>query len=120
MIQEATINEIIDLDKINNNILLNIIVKNTLPNIFNNEEREITIEFDTISTFQHNYENIEWELGKILLPGLRRFIPDKIRFFNYIYEELKAKKSIINSFYEKYPQIKLNKEQVKYIFNFIN
>ena len=51
MIQEATINEIIDLDKINNNILLNIIVKNTLPNIFNNEEREITIEFDTICTF---------------------------------------------------------------------
>ena len=119
MIQEATINEIINLDKINNNILLNIIIKNTLPNIFNNEEREITIEFDTICTFQHNYENIEMELGNILLPGLRRFIPDKIRFFNYEYEELKGKKSIISTFYEKYPQIKLNKEQVKYVLNFV-
>ena len=91
-----------------------------MPNIFNNEEREITIEFDTISTFQHTYENIEWELGKILLAGLRRFIPDKIRFFNHKYEELKLKKSIICTFHEKYPQIKLNKEQVKFIFNFIN
>ena len=40
MIQDATLNEIIDLDKINNDILIDIIVKNSIPNIFNNYKKK--------------------------------------------------------------------------------
>ena len=121
MIQDATVNEIIDLNKINNDVLTDIIVKNSIPNIFKNLQTEKKIDYYNIKTFEHDYENIERELGSLLLPGLRRFKPDEIRFIMYKYEGFRGKKSsIITNFNEKYPQRELNKEQVKYIFNFIN
>ena len=121
MIQDATVNEIIDLNKINNDVLTDIIVKNSIPNIFKNLQTEKKIDYYNIKTFEHDYENIERELGSLLLPGLRRFKPDEIRFIMYKYEGFRGKKSsIITNFNEKYPQRELNKEQVKYIFKFIN
>ena len=57
----------------------------------------------------------------MLLPGLRKFKPDELRFVTYKYEGFRGNKSsIITNFNEKYPQKELNKEQIKYIFDFIN
>ena len=121
MIQDASLNEIIDLNRINNNILNDIIIKNTIPNIFNTYKTEKKINFNNIRLFEHNYENIEKELGSLLLPGLRKFKPDELRFVTYKYEGFRGNKSsIITNFNEKYPQKELNKEQIKYIFDFIN
>ena len=121
MIQDATFNEIIDLNKINNDVLNDIIVKNTIPNIFNNLKTEKKLNFDNIRSFEHDYENIEKELGSLLLPGLRKFKSDDLRFVTYKYEGFRGNKSsIITNFNEKYPQRELNKDQIQYIFNYIN
>jgi CRISPR/Cas system CSM-associated protein Csm2 small subunit len=78
------------------------------------------LNLDNITLFEYNYENIESELGSLLLPGLRRFKPEEIRFVTYKYEGFRGKKSsIITNFNEKYLQKELNKGQVKYIFDFI-
>ena len=120
-IQDATLNEIIDLNRINKDILIDIIVKNTIPNIFNTLKTEKKINFDNINSFEHNYENIERELGSLLLPGLRRFKPEDIRFVTYKYEGFRGNKSnIITNFNEKYPKKELNENQINYIFKFIN
>ena len=121
MIQDASINEIIDLDRINKNILSDIVVKNTIPNIFNLYKTEKKIDFLNMNSFEHNYENIEKEIGSLLLPGLRKFKSDELRFITYKYEGFRgSKSSIITNFNEKYPQRELNSEQIKYIFNFID
>ena len=121
MIQDATLNEIIDLNRINKDILIDIIVKNSIPNIFNTLKTEKKINYDNINSFEHNYENIEREIGSLLLPGLRRFKPEDIRFVTYKYEGFRGnKRSIISNFNEKYPQKALNNQQTGYIFYFIN
>jgi hypothetical protein len=74
-----------------------------------------------MNSFEHNYENIEKEIGSLLLPGLRKFKSDELRFITYKYEGFRgSKSSIITNFNEKYPQRELNSEQIKYIFNFID
>ena len=121
LIQDATFNEIIDLNRINNDVLRDIIVKNSVPNIFSSLRSEKKIDYDNIRTFEHDFENIERELGSLLLPGLRSFNNEEIRFIMYKYEGFRGKKSsIITNFNEKYPQRELSKEQIKYIFAFIN
>jgi len=120
MIQDCSINEIIDLDRIKDDILNDIIVKNTIPNIFNLLQTEKKLNFDNINNFEHDYENIEKELGSLLLPGLKKFKQDDIRFVTYKYEGFRGNKSsIITNFNEKYPQRELNKNQISYIFDFI-
>ena len=121
MIQDCSINEIIDLDRINDDILNDIIIKNTIPNIFNLLKTEQKLNFDNINNFEHDYESIERELGSLLLPGLKKFKQDDIRFVTYKYEGFRGNKSsIITNFNEKYPQRELNKNQILYIFDFIS
>ena len=121
MIQDVQNSEIIDLNKINNDILIDIIVKNSIPDMFENLNKgEKEINFINICSFEHNYESIERELGSILLPGLRKF-KDEIRFVTYKYEGFRGNKSsIITNFNEKYPQKALKPEQIKYINDFLN
>jgi len=121
MIQDVQINEIIDLDKINDEVLTDIILKNSIPDMFediNKGEKELN--YNNINTFIYNFENVERELGGILLPGLRKF-KDELRFVTYKYEGFRGNKSsIITNFNEKYPQRKLSNEQIKYINDFLN
>ena len=120
MIQDVKKNEIINLNKINEDVINDIIVKNSLPDIFGNlNDKENQLNYNNICLFEHNYENIERELGSILLPGLRKF-KDDLRFVIYKYEGFRGNKSsIITTFNEKYPQKELNKEQIKYINDFL-
>ena len=120
MIQDVNKNEIINLDKINNDVIKDIIIKNSLPDIFGNIITEKEINYNNLCTFEHNFAKIELELGSILLPGLRKF-KDDIRFVTYKYEGFRGNKSsIITNFNEKYPQKELNEKQIKYIEDFIN
>ena len=120
MIQDVQKNEIIDLNKINEEVLNDILVKNSIPDIFGNLKYENQLDYNNLCIFEHNYENIERELGSILLPGLRKF-KDEIRFVTYKYEGFRGNKSsIITNFNEKYPQKELNKDQIKYINDFLN
>ena len=121
MIQDVQINEIIDLNKINDEVLTDIILKNSIPDMFENLNKgEKQLNYININTFIHNFENVERELGSILLPGLRKF-KDELRFVTYKYEGFRGNKSsIITNFNEKYPQRKLSNEQIKYINDFLN
>ena len=121
MIQDVQVNEIIDLDKINNEVLTDIIIKNSIPDMFEGLSKdEKQLNYNNINSFVHNYENIERELGSILLPGLRKF-KDELRFVTYKYEGFRGNKSsIITNFNEKYPQRQLTIEQTKYIYDFLN
>ena len=121
MIQDVQINEIIDLNKINDEVLTDIILKNSIPDMFENFNKgEKQLNYININTFIHNFENVERELGSILLPGLRKF-KDELRFVTYKYEGFRGNKSsIITNFNEKYPQRKLSNEQIKYINDFLN
>ena len=120
MIQDVQINEIINLNKINDEVLTDIIVKNSIPDIFGGlNSGEKLINYNNMCIFEHDYENIERELGSILLPGLRKF-KDELRFVTYKYEGFRGNKSsIITNFNEKYPQRELSKEQIKYINDFL-
>ena len=123
MVQDASQNEILDLNKINDEFFNDIISKNTTRDIFRDYKTEKTINYYNLNIFDFNYENIERELGFILLPGLKRFKAEnnEIRFITYKYEAFRgSKSSIITNYNEKYPYKELNENQIEYIFEFIN
>ena len=92
MIQDVQKNEIIDLDKINSDVLNDILVKNSIPDIFGNLKYDNHLDYNNLCVFEYNFENIEKELGSILLPGLRKF-KDELRFVTYKYEGFRGNKS---------------------------
>ena len=68
-----------------------------------------------------NFNEIEKELGKIILPGLKKFKQneDPIKFIVYLFEGNRSQKSQILLKYEmKYPSRELNINEKKIIYNF--
>ena len=85
-------------------------------NIFGDDGK---INYSNYNTFVYDYDRIEEELGKIILPGLHLFL-DEINFVTYWGEAFRGKKSdIIIKFYEKYPQIDLNTNEKQKVINYI-
>ena len=102
---------------------------NDIINIYSN--RNIFVENDIIKInylnyrrIKFNYEEIEKEFGKIILPGLKKFKfksnDEPIRFITYMFESFRNKKSQILSNYEmKYPSRELKIQEKKVLFSFI-
>ena len=88
-------------------------------NIFN-ENGEIN--YSEYNSFIYDYETIEEELGKIILPGVCLFDSEtKLNFVTYWSEGFRGGKSqILSEFYEKYPQNSLNDYEKKKILKYIN
>ena len=112
MIQDASINEIVKLNFERNNNLkryLNIdelIFINTTNNPFTNK-------------FNYELDQIEIELGNIILPGIRKFkaTDNVLRYVTYQFEGYRGKNSdILTNFNEKYPPQELNDNE-KLILN---
>ena len=108
MIQDAGIKEIVKLDFEGNN-------QNNLK-LFTNIDELIFINTsnDTINKFNYELEQIEIELGNIILPGLRKFksSDDELRYITYMFEGYRGKKSnILTNFNEKYPPKELNNKE---------
>ena len=88
-------------------------------NIFNEKG---TINYSDYNSFVYDYEAIEEELGKILLPGVCQFEgEDELNFITFWGEGLRgAKSEMLSKFYLKYPQKDLNDEEKGIIVKYIN
>ena len=126
-VQEAKSEQIIDIEERfknkennkNNYIDFNdIIYSFSERNIFDNDGK---INYSNYNDFAYDYDKIEVELGKIILPGVHLFKDvDDLNFVTYIGEAFRGKNSdIIIKFYEKYPQIDLSIEEKQNIINYI-
>ena len=118
MVQDSTINEIVklDIDKNEKNNLklysdLNeIIFVNTSNNVFTNK-------------FNYELDQIELELGNIILPGIRKFksTDDELRYITYMFEGYRGKNSnILTNFNEKYTPKELTQKEKNILHYFIN
>ena len=81
-----------------------------------------TINYINYNSFIYNYDKVEEEFGKLLLPGLCLFEDeDKLNFVTYWSECFRGGRSdTLKTFYEKYPQKSLNNNEKKIITNYIN
>ena len=75
------------------------------------------INYTNYNHFVYDYDKIEEELGKIILPGVCLFEgEDELNFVTYLGEGFRGKNSsIISKFYEKYPQKDLLDDEKKEI-----
>ena len=80
------------------------------------------INYSNYNNFVYDYDRIEEELGKIILPGVCQFeAEDQLNFIAYWGEGFRGGNTkMISNFYDKYPQTDLNKEEKQEIINYIS
>ena len=108
-IQEATKDEIANIDK---NVFktLNESISNTsMRNIITKDNK---VNYKNYNDIIYNYDFIEEELGKVILPGIKKFKKDKIKFVTYLYEGFRGGNSTVLVDYNvKFKQRELNDEE---------
>ena len=112
-IQEATRDEIININDKTYQALETLITSSSLRNIFTKDKnKENNIVYKNYNDIIYNYDYIEEELGKIILPGLKKFKPDEIKFITYQFEAFRGDdKSSITQYNDKYIQKPLSEEE---------
>ena len=111
-IQEATKDEIINInDKIYKD-LDGLISSSSMRNIFQ-KGKDNNIQYKNYNDIIYNYDYIEEELGKLILPGLKRFKPGVIKFVTYMYEGFRGDdhSSILTNYNDKYNQKPLSEDE---------
>ena len=87
-----------------------------MRNIF--DDKNDIINYTKYNDIIYNYDLIEEELGKIILPGLKRFKKGKINFVTYLYEGFRRGNSnILIEYGNKYQQRELNEKERNCINN---
>ena len=115
-IQEAGLNEIINIDDNTYKTLNELIISFSMRNIF----KENKINYQNYNNIIYNYDYIEKELAKIILPGLKKFKNDKIKFVTYLFEGFRGQNSCdLVDFNAKYEQKDLSDEEKNYLNEFI-
>ena len=56
-------------------------LSSSIRNIFRDDNK---INYRNYNDINYNFDYIEEELGKLILPGLKKFKPDKIKFITYL------------------------------------
>ena len=92
-IQDATKYDIINIDENIYKNLNELISSCSMRNIFNKKKN--MIDYNNYNDIIYDYDFIEEELGKLILPGLKKFKKDKITFITYLYEGLRGENSSI-------------------------
>ena len=65
---------------------------------------------------KYNYDLIEENLAKLILPGIKKFKKNKYKFITYIYEGFRGQNSSVLTLHnEKYQQNELTEEEKNYI-----
>ena len=87
-------------------------------NIFNGDG---TINYYDYNSFIYDYDAIEEELGRIILPGVCQFEGEKeLNFVAFWSEGFRGGRSeVLSSFYLKYPQKDLDKNEKEKVLNYI-
>ena len=111
-IQEATKDETIHIDDKIYQSLEGFISSSSIRNIFSKDKAN-NIQYKNYNDIIYNYDYIEEELAKIVLPGLKRFKPGAIKFITYLYEGFRGddKSSILTNYNIKYIQKPLTEEE---------
>ena len=106
LVQEATKDEIINIDDNIYKSFLDFISTYSMRNIFDKNNK---INYKNYNDIKYDYESIEEELGKIILPGLKKFKIDKIKFISYLFEGFRGgNSSILVDYNTKYIQRELS------------
>ena len=113
-IQDATESEILNIDDEIYSFLNELISECSMRNIFNKNDK--TINYQKYNDIIYNYDLIEEELGKRLIPYLKKFKKDKIKFVTYFYEGFRGKNStVLVDFNAKYAQRELTDDEKNFI-----
>ena len=108
-IEDATKDEILNIDDSTYNTLNELILSSSLRNIFGENNK---INYKNYNDIKYNYDFIEEELGKLILPGLKKFKPDSIKFITYLYEGFRGGNStILVDYNTKYIQRELTEDE---------
>ena len=117
LIQDSTEEEILSINEDTYKSLNEFILSSSMRNIF---EKNNQINYDKYNDIIYDYDNIEEEMAKIILPRKKRFKEDKIKFIIYLYEEFRGNNSsILIDFNSKYNKRNLNDEEKNCINKFI-
>ena len=108
-IEEATKDEIINIDENTYKEFYNLISASSMRNIFTQDHK---INYKNYNDIKYNYEFIEEELGKLILPGLKKFKTEKIKFVTYLFEGFRGGNStVLVDYNTKYIQRELTEEE---------
>ena len=117
-IQDASKHEIINLDNNLYDFFNELILANSMRNIFTDNKNEIN--YNNYNDIIFNFNIIEEELGKKILPGLKSFNDDKIKFVTYLYEGFRGENSsILVNYNNKYNQRDLEEYEKKAIIELL-
>jgi hypothetical protein len=122
-VQEAKEENILNINDNIINELNNMIRIYSIRNIFDNNNNIITINYTNYKRIKFNFDEIEAKLGKLILPGIKKFKSkdDPIKFMVYLYEGNRSQRSQILLKYEtKYPSRELNFNEKGILYDFIN
>ena len=120
-VQEANINQILSIDdcfkKSEYKDFDDLVYTFTERDIYYNDK----INYQQYNKFKFDFSKIEAELAKLILPEKCLFEnEDKLNFVIFWGEGFRGEQSdTIVKFYDKYPQVDLNKEERKYIYSSI-
>ena len=109
-IQDATQDEIVNINESTFEILNDLILSSSMRNIF--DDKSDKINYGKYNDIIYNYDLIEEELGKLILPGLKRFKKGKIKFVTFLYEGFRGGNSnILVEYNNKYKQRELTEKE---------
>ena len=113
-VQDATESEILNIDEQIYSYLNELISLCSMRNIFSKNDKKIN--YQKYNDIIYNFDLIEEELGKRLIPYLKKFKKDKIKFVTYFYEGFRGKNStVLIDFNAKYTQRELTEDEKNYI-----
>ena len=117
-IQDATNNEIININEEIFELFEKLVINNSMRNIFS--EKKDDINYSNYNDIIYNYDIIEEELGKKILPGLKKFTNEKIKFVTYLYEGFRGENStVLKDYINKYNPKDLDETEKDSLYNLL-
>ena len=108
-IEDATSDEIINIDDKTYQTFNELISKSSMRNIFSEDDK---INYKNYNDIKYNLDFIEEEMGKLILPGIKKFKNDKIKFITYLFEGLRGGNStVLVDYNAKYNQRELTDDE---------
>ena len=117
-VQDATRNEIININDEVFELFEKLVIDNSMRNIFTKNKDEIN--YSNYNDIVYNYDIIEEELGKKILPGLKKFTNEKIKFVTYLYEGFRGENStVLKDYISKYNQRELDEQEKDLLYDLL-
>ena len=113
-IQDTVESEIIKIDENVYDIFNYLISSCSIRNIFDINGKQIY--YKNYNDIRYNFDLIEEELGKLILPGIKKFKKDNIKFITYYFEGFRGQNtSILVRYNQKYEQQELSELEKNFI-----